>query len=122
MPFFGRKIERINFMSELLYGSTRGTGGKVPASRAILQGLADDGGLFVPERPLGMWLNALIFLSSHCRHSKDTDNQHQSHEHHVAASPLPSAETPTVVNVILYGGFEIFRFKHGYSRTLGAVV
>ena len=30
--------------------------------------------------PLGMWLNALIFLSSHCRHSKDTDNQHQSHE------------------------------------------
>ncbi|MCI9067596.1 MAG: threonine synthase [Lachnospiraceae bacterium] len=37
-------------MSELLYGSTRGTGERVTASRAILKGLADDGGLFVPDR------------------------------------------------------------------------
>ena len=35
---------------ELLYGSTRGGEGKVTASRAILKGLASDGGLFVPER------------------------------------------------------------------------
>ena len=32
-----------------LYGSTRGKGGKVTASQAILQGLAPDGGLFVPD-------------------------------------------------------------------------
>ena len=35
---------------ELLYKSTRGGENKVPASRAILEGLAKDGGLFVPER------------------------------------------------------------------------
>lgn len=34
---------------EVLYGSTRGKGGKVMASQAILQGLAPDGGLFVPD-------------------------------------------------------------------------
>ncbi|MCI8465559.1 MAG: threonine synthase [Lachnospiraceae bacterium] len=37
-------------MCGLLYGSTRGAGGKVTASQAILKGLADDGGLFVPDR------------------------------------------------------------------------
>lgn len=35
---------------EILYRSTRGGGDPVPASCAILKGLADDGGLFVPER------------------------------------------------------------------------
>lgn len=35
---------------ELLYGSTRGGECKVTASRAVLKGLASDGGLFVPER------------------------------------------------------------------------
>ena len=34
----------------MLYKSTRGGENKVPASRAILEGLAKDGGLFVPER------------------------------------------------------------------------
>lgn len=34
---------------EVLYESTRGKGGKVTASQAILQGLAPDGGLFVPD-------------------------------------------------------------------------
>lgn len=33
---------------DLLYKSTRGHGGEVTASQAILKGLADDGGLFVP--------------------------------------------------------------------------
>ena len=31
---------------EVLYRSTRGQGGEVKASQAILKGLADDGGLF----------------------------------------------------------------------------
>ena len=35
---------------ELLYKSTRGGESGVPASRAILEGLAKDGGLFVPEK------------------------------------------------------------------------
>ena len=35
---------------ELLYKSTRGNGEKATASRAILEGLAADGGLFVPEK------------------------------------------------------------------------
>ncbi len=35
---------------ELLYRSTRSVSEPVTASRAILKGLADDGGLFVPER------------------------------------------------------------------------
>lgn len=34
---------------EILYRSTRGAGAAVKASEAILKGLADDGGLFVPE-------------------------------------------------------------------------
>ncbi len=34
---------------EVLYSSTRGTGAQVKASEAILKGLADDGGLFVPD-------------------------------------------------------------------------
>ena len=33
---------------EVLYKSTRGAGEAVTASQAILQGLARDGGLFVP--------------------------------------------------------------------------
>ncbi|WP_370750859.1 hypothetical protein [Eubacterium sp.] len=32
-------------MKEILYKSTRGTGGTLKASEAILKGLADDGGL-----------------------------------------------------------------------------
>ena len=35
---------------EIMYSSTRGGGAKVSASQAILKGLADDGGLFVPDR------------------------------------------------------------------------
>lgn len=35
---------------EILYHSTRTEGNPVTASKAILKGLADDGGLFVPER------------------------------------------------------------------------
>ncbi|MBQ3899508.1 MAG: threonine synthase [Lachnospiraceae bacterium] len=35
---------------EIMYSSTRGHGGKVTASQAILKGLAEDGGLFVPEK------------------------------------------------------------------------
>ena len=34
---------------EIMYSSTRGKGGKVTASQAILKGLAEDGGLFVPD-------------------------------------------------------------------------
>ena len=35
---------------EILYNSTRTKGEQVTASQAILKGLSDDGGLFVPER------------------------------------------------------------------------
>ena len=35
-------------MKEILYKSTRSTEGTLKASEAILKGLADDGGLFVP--------------------------------------------------------------------------
>lgn len=41
-------------MMELLYRSTRGGEAGVTASRAILKGLASDGGLFVPERIPGL--------------------------------------------------------------------
>lgn len=34
---------------EILYKSTRGTGKSITASQAILQGLSEDGGLFVPD-------------------------------------------------------------------------
>lgn len=34
---------------DLLYSSTRNSEKKFTASQAILKGLADDGGLFVPE-------------------------------------------------------------------------
>ena len=35
---------------EILYNSTRTKGNPVTASQAILKGLSDDGGLFVPDR------------------------------------------------------------------------
>ena len=35
---------------EVMYSSTRGNGSKVTASQAILKGLSEDGGLFVPDR------------------------------------------------------------------------
>ena len=35
-------------MKEILYKSTRSEDGALKASEAILKGLADDGGLFVP--------------------------------------------------------------------------
>ena len=38
---------------EIKYSSTRGAGSKVTASQAILKGLADDGGLFVPDQMPG---------------------------------------------------------------------
>ena len=37
-------------MDNILYQSTRGSARKVTASEAILRGLAEDGGLYVPER------------------------------------------------------------------------
>ena len=37
-------------MEELLYKSTRNSSIRVPASQAILKGLSDEGGLFIPER------------------------------------------------------------------------
>lgn len=38
----------------VLYGSTRGNGEKITASMAILKGLAEDGGLFVPDSILAL--------------------------------------------------------------------
>ena len=35
---------------EVLYRSTRGNGSTVTASQAILKGLSEDGGLFVPDQ------------------------------------------------------------------------
>ena len=35
---------------DLMYSSTRNAGEKVTASQAVLQGLANDGGLFVPNQ------------------------------------------------------------------------
>lgn len=37
-------------MNEILYKSTRGKGGLITASEAILKGISEDGGLFVPTR------------------------------------------------------------------------
>ena len=44
-----KKDKRIVKM-ELMYTSTRNANEKVTASQAILKGLAEDGGLFVPEQ------------------------------------------------------------------------
>lgn len=46
----------------VLYGSTRGNGEKITASMAILKGLAEDGGLFVPDYipNLDVPLNCLV--------------------------------------------------------------
>ena len=46
---------------EVLYRSTRGNGSTVTASNAILKGLSEDGGLFVPDQipvldvPMDVW-------------------------------------------------------------------
>lgn len=37
-------------MMDIMYSSTRNAGEKVTASKAVLQGLAEDGGLYVPDR------------------------------------------------------------------------
>ena len=41
-------------MEEIMYKSTRSESEPVTASQAILKGLADDGGLYVPERIPGL--------------------------------------------------------------------
>ncbi len=46
---FAEDGERKEVTMELLYNSTRNSEKKVTASQAILKGLAEDGGLFVPE-------------------------------------------------------------------------
>ena len=43
------KYEKEGKAMNLLYKSTRSNDVEVTASQAILKGLADDGGLFVPE-------------------------------------------------------------------------
>ena len=50
---------------DIQYKSTRGGGGSITASQAILKGLADDGGLFVPDRipALDVKLEALSGLT-----------------------------------------------------------
>ncbi len=50
---------------DLMYRSTRNAENRVTASQAILKGLAEDGGLFVPEQipELGLSLDALAGLS-----------------------------------------------------------
>ena len=35
---------------DILYSSTRNDEKRIPASQAILKGLSEDGGLFVPDR------------------------------------------------------------------------
>lgn len=52
-------------MMEIRYKSTRSDGESITASQAILKGLADDGGLFVPDRipELDVELSALAGLS-----------------------------------------------------------
>ena len=53
------------WMMEIRYKSTRSDGESITASQAILKGLADDGGLFVPDRipALDVELSALAGLS-----------------------------------------------------------
>ena len=41
--------EELRSLSDMLYNSTRTAGKQVKASEAILRGLSEDGGLFVPE-------------------------------------------------------------------------
>ena len=50
---------------QVLYKSTRGTGKEITASQAILQGLSEDGGLFVPTSipTLGCSLEELSQMS-----------------------------------------------------------
>ena len=50
---------------DIQYKSTRGGGSSITASQAILKGLADDGGLFVPDRipALDVKLEALSGLT-----------------------------------------------------------
>ena len=55
---------------EVLYKSTRGNGETVTASRAILKGLSDDGGLFVPTSipALDVPMEKLAAMSYQDRH------------------------------------------------------
>lgn len=54
----GQKKKGMVKKMEILYSSTRNGGRSVTASQAILQGLSEDGGLFVPDHipalPLSM--------------------------------------------------------------------
>ena len=53
MQQYGFRLDKIKRemrqKMDLLYSSTRNSEKKITASQAILKGLADDGGLFVPE-------------------------------------------------------------------------
>lgn len=60
----GKRKERVCDM-EILYKSTRGGGAAITASKAVLQGLAEDGGLFVPDAilPLDKTLDEFAAMS-----------------------------------------------------------
>lgn len=60
----GKRNERVCDM-EILYKSTRGGGAAITASKAVLQGLAEDGGLFVPDAilPLDKTLDEFAAMS-----------------------------------------------------------
>ena len=50
---------------DLLYSSTRNSEKKITASQAILKGLADDGGLFVPRAFRHLMFLLRSFLRCH---------------------------------------------------------
>ncbi len=101
-----------------LYHSTRNEARKVAADEAILQGLAPDGGLFVPESFPTLDLNALLPLCAYVLFARVLsalldDYAQEEMLHIVEAGYKNRFETSEVTPLVEVGGMHMLELFHG---------
>lgn len=107
-------------MNKILYKSTRGKGGLITASEAILKGISEDGGLFVPtEIPkLGISLEEMInmdFRSLSYQVMKDYLQDFSEAEIRECINKAydDKFDTPTIAPVVKKEGIYFLELFHG---------
>ncbi len=105
---------------DLMYRSTRNEENKVTASQAVLKGLAEDGGLFVPERipRLALSPDALASLSYHetayeVMHLFLTDYTEDELKHCIRCAYDEKFDTPEIAPLRRAGGAHYLELFHG---------
>ena len=107
-------------MDQILYKSTRGKGGLITASAAIIKGISEDGGLFVPTRipKLGIPLDEMItmdFRSLAYYVMKDylQDFSEEEIRECIAKAYDNKFDTPEIAPVVKKSGVYFLELFHG---------